>query len=63
MRTIDDYTKIDNVVFDGIDEEDFPDYCDAFILSADYDGEPMTEEEIESLDEEYVREQLMNKLF
>jgi len=63
MRTIDDYTKIDNVVFDGIDEEDFPDYCDAFILSADYDGEPMTEEEIDSLDEEYVREQLMNQLF
>lgn len=63
MRTITDYTKIDNVVFDNVQEEDFPDYADAFIISADYDGEPMTEEEIESLDRGWVYDTLMNQLF
>ena len=24
--------------FEGIDHRDYPDYCDAFIASAEYDG-------------------------
>jgi hypothetical protein len=58
-----DYDLIDNVVFDNVQEEDFPDYADAFILSADYDGIPMTEEEIESLDDDWVYAELMRQLF
>jgi hypothetical protein len=58
-----DYSKIDNIVFDGIDTSDYPDFCDAYITSADYDGRPMTEAEIESLDEDWVSEQLEKHLY
>ena len=29
--------------FEGIDRLDHPDYCDAYVVDADYDGEKMTE--------------------
>ena len=58
-----DYSKIDNIEWDGIDESDYPDFCDAFILSANYCGRPMTEEEIESLDRSWVYEKLINHLY
>jgi len=37
-----DYSKISNVFVDGIDMEDYGDFCDAYIESADYDGREMT---------------------
>jgi hypothetical protein len=59
-----DYNKITNIEFDGIDHSDYPDYCDAYIVSADYDGQPMTEEQLEELceDGDFVYESLMNYL-
>ena len=59
-----DYSLIDNIQFEGIDHSDAPDYCDAYIVSADYDGVAMTEEQIELLNEnsEFVYESLMNYL-
>ncbi len=59
-----DYTKITNIEFDGIDHQDYPDYCDAFISSADYDGEEMTEEQLEEVNDnrEFVYDKLMNYL-
>jgi hypothetical protein len=33
---------IDNIVFDGIDRKDYPDFADAFVVSADMNGHPMT---------------------
>lgn len=47
-----DYKKITNVVLDGLDLEDYPDFCDAYIVSADYDGEPMTDDQIDKLNED-----------
>ena len=47
-----DYKKITDVVLDGIDFEDYPDFCDAYIVSADYDGEPMSEDQINKLNED-----------
>ena len=47
-----DYKKITNVVLDGIDFEDYPDFCDAYIVSADYDGEPMSDDQIDKLNED-----------
>ena len=47
-----DYKKITDVVLDGIDFEDYPDFCDAFIVSADYDGEPMSDDQIDKLNED-----------
>ncbi len=41
-----DLRKIDNMEFDGIDFADYPDFCDAFLVAADYDGRELSEEEI-----------------
>ena len=48
-----DFNKITNVVLDGLHHWDYPDYCDAFIESADYDGVEMTDEQLNELNEDY----------
>lgn len=60
-----DLKKVDNIVFDGINHSDHPDYSDSYIVSADYNGEPMTDEQIEWLNDqdEWKLEKLMNKIF
>ena len=61
-----DLSKIEDIEFDGINHEDYPDFCDAFISSATYQNRDMTEEELEILDEEYrdfVYEKLMDYLY
>ena len=59
-----DYKKIDNIEIDGIDTKDYPDFCDAYISSADYDGKPMTDEQLDELNEDgdYVYEHIMDYL-
>jgi|TARA_R110000744_G_scaffold211127_1_gene330248 hypothetical protein len=59
-----DYKKIDNIEIDGIDTKDYPDFCDAFILSADYDGKPMTEDQLEEInnDGDFQHECIMKDL-
>ena len=60
-----DYLKLDNVVIGGVDFEDFPDFCDAYVESADYDGVEMTESELDELsqDGEFVSMTLHSQLF
>lgn len=60
-----DYSKITNIEFGGIDHRDYPDYCDAYIASADYDGVEMTEEQIELInaDTMFVYDELINCIF
>lgn len=60
-----DYSKISNVMVEGIDMEDYGDFCDASITSADYDGEPMTEDQIEALNEnsEFVNQSVFAQLY
>ena len=61
-----DYSQIDDVVVDGIDHNDYPDFSDAYIASAMYNdpttGEyrALTENELESLDSSWVYEQVEN---
>jgi len=57
--------EIDNIEFDGIDYSDYPDFCDAFICSADIDGREMTDDELDELnnDREFVSNALQNYLF
>ena len=43
-----DYKKIDNIEVDGIDT----DFCDAYIVSADYDGVPMTDKQLDEINED-----------
>ena len=59
-----DYKKIDNIEIDGIDTKDYPDFCDAYISSADYDGVPMTDEQLDELNEDrdYVYGYIMDYL-
>jgi len=60
-----DYQLIDNIEVDGIDRKDYPDFCDAFIASADYDGKPMTDGQLDALNEEggFVYECVQKHLF
>lgn len=60
-----DYKLIRDVKFDGIDHKDYPDYCDAYIVSAKYDGVEMTYDLIEILnnDRDYVFEKLMESMY
>jgi len=59
-----DYAKIDNIKISGVEVIDYPDFCDAYIESADYDGRPMTEEELDELndDRDFVNQQLWDWL-
>ena len=59
------YDLIDNIEVDGIDTNDYPDFCDAFISSADYNGVEMTDEQLEALNEDYdfVHDCVYNQLF
>lgn len=60
-----DYSKITNVLVDGIDTADQPDFCDAYITSAYYKGEPMTETQIEILnkDSEFINTSVFKQLY
>ena len=53
-----DYSKISDVEVDGINFKDFPDFCDAYISAASYDGREMTEDELDVInaDFDYVHE-------
>ena len=57
---------ITNMEFDGVDHNDYPDYCDAYCVSAHYDGEQMTEEQLDELNTQYrdfVYERLIYHIF
>lgn len=60
-----DYGKVGNIVFEDVDHSDAPDYCDAHIISAEYDGVEMTEEQIELLnnDSDFVYDSLISSLY
>lgn len=60
-----DYSKINNIEIDGIDPRDYPDFCDAYIASADYNGVEMTDDQLDELnnDSYFVYECVMNKIF
>ena len=57
--------KYTNLEWEDIDTGDYPDFCDAHIVSGDLDGEPMSEAELEVLNDngELVYELLMDHLF
>lgn len=60
-----DYKKIDNIEVEGIDFKDYPDFCDAFIAYADYDGKPMTESQLDEINEDadFVYECVQNQIY
>jgi hypothetical protein len=59
-------SKISNLDFDNIDYNDYPDFCDAFVVSADYGFREMTSKELDELNTDYgdfVHEELLNYLY
>lgn len=64
MKTL-DYNLIDNVMVDGIATNQYPEFEDAFIESAGYDGVEMTEEQLYLLNEdcEFIHESVYKHLF
>jgi hypothetical protein len=49
-----DFKKIKNVEIENVQMYDYPDFCDAFLVDADYGDKPMTEEMINYInDNEY----------
>jgi hypothetical protein len=61
------YSMIDiqSLVVDGIDTKGYPDFCDAHIISADYEGVPMNEDQLEELNEnnDFVYNSVVKHLF
>lgn len=57
--------EITNIAFDGIDHNDSPDFCDAYIVSAERNGVPLSEDEIDEIndDKDFVHEKLMEYLY
>jgi hypothetical protein len=60
-----DKTKVSNIKFEDVDYKDYPDFCDCFISYAELDGVPMTEVELQELNEDrdFVHEKLIDNLF
>jgi hypothetical protein len=60
-----DYSKIDVVEIDGIDWSDAPEFCDAYISQATYDGRDMTDEELDAIndDSEFLSEQVTKWIY
>lgn len=53
-----------SVEIDGIDTNDYPDFCDAFICYAEWeDGTEMTEQEIEDNFDDDIDEYIANQIY
>ncbi len=59
-----DHSKVTNIQFEDVDHSDAPDYCDAYIVSAEYEGGEMTEAQLELLneDKDFVHSKLLEWL-
>lgn len=49
-----DFKLVTNVSVDGIDTSDYPDFCDAFIESAEYNGKDMSEEMLDEINSDHL---------
>ncbi len=60
-----DYSKIQDIEIDGLNHRDAPDYVDAYISSATYRGQPMSEKQLDRLnqDSDFVYRCVMNYLY
>jgi hypothetical protein len=61
-----DVSKIHDVEIEGVDTRDYPDFCDAYISYATYNGWPMTDEQLDALNENYrdfVYEKVLESIY
>jgi hypothetical protein len=63
------FEEVTNIELDGVNMKDYPDFCDAFVLSAEkLDGTPLTDVELEEFNDldstvEYVQENAYESLY
>jgi hypothetical protein len=59
------YSNLTSIDVDGVDTRDYPDFCDAYICYAELEGRPLTEVELDEVNEDrdFVYEHVLNKLF
>jgi len=65
QKNIIDVSKLESVEVDGIDTNDYPDFCDAFISYAEMDGIELTEDQLDEVNEnsEFIHEKVYEQLF
>ena len=63
------FNEVTNIELGGVDMNDYPDFCDAYVESAEkLDGTPLTEAELEAFSEldgtaSYINENAYESLF
>ena len=58
--------QITNIELDSVNTWDYPDFCDAYICSADWEnGKPLSDNELDELNEDadFVYSKVMESLF
>lgn len=65
MNTKLDLSQIDNIQIAGVNTKDYPDFCNAYVESADYIGKPMTEKQLDELNNcgDFVYEKTIESLY
>ena len=61
-----DFNKVEILEVNGVNHNDYPKYCDAFISEANYNGKPMSDEMIDEINDNYpdfVYEQVMKYIY
>lgn len=60
-----DYSKIDKIELEGVDLRDYPDFSDAYISSAIYEGKEMNQEQLEKLNSnaDFVYDAVLSSVF
>lgn len=64
MRVV-HFDLIDNIVFDGINHTEYPEYPSAYIKYCDYDGKPADEYELAIINDakDFVNSELIEHIF
>jgi hypothetical protein len=57
--------EIEDIIIDGLDTRDYPDFCDAFITEARLEGRMATDEELDQMndDGEFRYDQVMESVY
>jgi hypothetical protein len=60
-----DFDKITNIKIENINKNDYPDFVDAFISYAEINGESLTDEELDIVNEneDFVYKSVLNYLY
>ena len=69
MKTVIKFNEVTNIELGGVDMNDYPDFCDVYVESAEkLDGTPLTDVELEAFSEleetaSYINENAYESLF